>query len=47
MAFAATLGLDLPVSGVTTGLYEDTVAHGDGDKDQSAVFLELTRRNAR
>ncbi|MDW3206293.1 MAG: NAD(P)-dependent oxidoreductase [Alphaproteobacteria bacterium] len=45
MAFASTLGLDLPVSGVTTGLYEDTVANGDGDKDQSAVFLELMRRN--
>lgn len=45
MAFARTLGLDLPVSGVTTDLYEDTVANGDGDKDQSAVYLELMRRN--
>lgn len=45
MAFAETLGLDLPVSTRTTGLYEDTVANGDGDRDQSAVYRELARRN--
>jgi 3-hydroxyisobutyrate dehydrogenase-like beta-hydroxyacid dehydrogenase len=45
MAFAETQGLDLPVSALTTALYEDTVAHGDGDRDQSAVYRELARRN--
>lgn len=45
MAFAETLDLDLPVSALTTGLYEDTVDHGDGDRDQSAVYRELARRN--
>jgi len=45
MAFAQSVGLTLPVSDVVTGLYEDTVAHGDGDKDQSAVYLELSRIN--
>jgi len=45
MAFAKTRGLDLPVSAMVTALYEDTVAAGHGDKDQSAVFLELKDRN--
>ncbi|WP_227421829.1 NAD(P)-dependent oxidoreductase [Pacificispira spongiicola] len=45
MGFAKSLGLDLPVTELTTQLFEDTVAHGDSDKDHSAVYLELMRRN--
>lgn len=45
MGFANSLGLDLPTSTLVTSLYEDVVDHGDGDKDQSAVYLELRRRN--
>jgi 3-hydroxyisobutyrate dehydrogenase-like beta-hydroxyacid dehydrogenase len=45
MAFADSLDATLPVSKLTTDLYEDTVAHGDGDKDQSAVYLEIARLN--
>lgn len=45
MAFAGSLGLELPVSSLVTQLYEDTVASGHGDKDQSAVYLELSARN--
>lgn len=45
MAFAETINATLPVSQLTTGLYEDTVEHGDGDKDQSAVYLEIARLN--
>jgi 3-hydroxyisobutyrate dehydrogenase-like beta-hydroxyacid dehydrogenase len=46
MDFAASMGMDLPTSSLVKSLYEDVVAHGDGDKDQSAVYLELRRRNA-
>ena len=45
MGFAKSLGLDLPVTDLTTQLFEDTVAHGDSEKDHSAVYLELMRRN--
>lgn len=45
MAFAETLGLALPVSERVTKLYEDTVAEGDGDLDQSAVHRTLSRKN--
>lgn len=45
MGFAKSLGMDLPTSAMVTDLYEDVVDHGDGDKDQSAIYLELRRRN--
>lgn len=45
MAFAGTLDLDLPVSALTTSLFEEMIARGDGEKDHCAVFLELARRN--
>lgn len=45
MAFAGTIDLDLPVSTLVTQLYEDTVANGDGDLDQSAVYREIARKN--
>lgn len=43
----ATAGaLQLPITRLVTSLYHDAVAHGDGELDQSALWCELTRRNA-
>ncbi|WP_451985155.1 NAD(P)-dependent oxidoreductase [Azospirillum endophyticum] len=42
---AAELGLDLPVLATVDALFNDLVAHGDGDLDHSAVLRELERRN--
>lgn len=45
-ALAAKVGLVLPVMDRVTGLYEELVEkQGGADKDQSAVYLELARRN--
>ncbi|CAM3359034.1 NAD(P)-dependent oxidoreductase [Halomonas lysinitropha] len=44
-SLAAELALELPVSSLVNGLYEDLVAHGDGDLDHSALIRELRRRN--
>lgn len=38
LAAAAELGVSLPVSVVTEGLYQELSARGDGDLDHSAVF---------
>jgi len=45
LATAAELGFDAPVTGLFERLYADGVGHGDGELDQSALFLELARRN--
>lgn len=46
LSLAAGLGLDLPVLGCVTGLYESFVnQHGGGDMDHAAIYLELARRN--
>lgn len=45
MGFAESQGLSLPVSALTTSLFEDVVDHGDGDLDHSAVYREIERRN--
>ncbi|MBU4529515.1 MAG: NAD(P)-dependent oxidoreductase [Hoeflea sp.] len=42
---ATALGLDLPMLNLADRLFGDLVAHGGGDLDHSAVFLELSRRN--
>ncbi|MGE0212398.1 MAG: NAD(P)-binding domain-containing protein, partial [Parvibaculaceae bacterium] len=45
-ALAAKVGLELPVMGRVTELYEELVEkRGGADKDQSAVYLEIARRN--
>lgn len=45
-ALAGKVGLELPVMERVTALYEELVEkQGGADKDQSAVFLELARRN--
>jgi len=46
MALAAKLNLDLPLSKSATQMYAAMVAHGDGDLDHSAVYLELLRLNS-
>jgi 3-hydroxyisobutyrate dehydrogenase-like beta-hydroxyacid dehydrogenase len=46
LATAAELGFDAPVTGLFERLYADGVAHGLGELDQSALFVELARRNA-
>jgi len=42
---AKAVHLDLPVSDLVRGLYEDMVAHGDGEIDHSGLYRELERRN--
>ncbi|MCI0511180.1 2-hydroxy-3-oxopropionate reductase [Chromohalobacter marismortui] len=44
-ALADDLALEMPVSRLVNGLFEDLVAHGDGDLDHSALIRELRRRN--
>lgn len=44
---AAALGLELPALDLADTLFGDLVAHGGGDLDHSALFLELKRRNGR
>jgi 2-hydroxy-3-oxopropionate reductase len=46
LATAAELGFDAPVTGLLEQLYAEGVAHGLGELDQSALFVELARRNA-
>lgn len=45
IATAERIGLDLPVSQLVRQLYEDMVAHGDGEIDHSGLYRELERRN--
>lgn len=45
LATAAELGFDAPVTGLFEQLYAAGVAHGLGELDQSALFVELARRN--
>ena len=42
---ARSLDLDLPVSKLVESLYEDMIAHGDGEIDRSGPYRELQRRN--
>lgn len=44
-ALARDLGLELPVTELTAGLFADLVDHGGGDSDHSALYTELRRRN--
>ncbi len=43
LAFAGTLGLELPVLGVVDRLFADMVSHGDGDLDHSGIIREIRR----
>ena len=45
VALARSLGLTLPVVTLVDSLFEDMIAHGDGDLDHSALIRELRRRN--
>ncbi|QJQ99028.1 NAD(P)-dependent oxidoreductase [Halomonas sp. PGE1] len=45
LSMADSLDLDLPVATLVNQLFEDMVAHGDGELDHSALILELRRRN--
>jgi 2-hydroxy-3-oxopropionate reductase len=45
MAEAAALGLDLPVAGRVTQLFEAALSAGLGELDHSALLLELETRN--
>lgn len=44
-ALAHKLELELPVSELVQSLFEELVEHGDGERDHSALYLELLRRN--
>ncbi|MGH6892888.1 MAG: NAD(P)-dependent oxidoreductase [Dongiaceae bacterium] len=45
VATAASVHLELPVSELVKRLFEDMVAHGDGEIDHSGLYRELERRN--
>jgi 3-hydroxyisobutyrate dehydrogenase-like beta-hydroxyacid dehydrogenase len=45
IALAKSLGVSLPVANLVDSLFQDMVAHGDGDLDHSALIRELRRRN--
>ena len=41
----AAVGFSAPITDLLETLYAEGVAHGDGDLDQSGIFVELARRN--
>ena len=45
LATANELNFDAPVTHLFEKLYEDGIAHGLSDLDQSALFVELASRN--
>jgi 3-hydroxyisobutyrate dehydrogenase-like beta-hydroxyacid dehydrogenase len=45
VALTKSLGLSLPIVNLVDSLFEDMVAHGDGDLDHSGLIRELRRRN--
>ena len=45
IATADELGFEAPVTSLLTGLYAQAAEHGWAELDQSALFLELARRN--
>ena len=45
MAFAQTVGLELPVSRLVDRLFADMIDHGDGELDHSGLIREIERRN--
>lgn len=45
LSLAEELSLELPVAALVNRLFEDLVAHGDGELDHSALIRELRRRN--
>lgn len=47
LSTADSLGFDAPISQALTALFDDAAQHGDAERDQSALFLELERRQAR
>ena len=47
VALSRTMGLDLPLLGLVNSLFDDMVAHGDGDLDHSGIIREIRRRQNR
>jgi 3-hydroxyisobutyrate dehydrogenase-like beta-hydroxyacid dehydrogenase len=45
LSTAAEIGFDAPITAALEQLYAEGVAHGDAELDQSALFVELARRN--
>ena len=45
LARAREIGFDAPVTQMFGRRYSDGIAHGLGDLDQSALFIELASRN--
>jgi 3-hydroxyisobutyrate dehydrogenase-like beta-hydroxyacid dehydrogenase len=45
LSTAAEMGFDAPITAALEQLYAEGVAHGDAALDQSALFVELARRN--
>jgi 3-hydroxyisobutyrate dehydrogenase-like beta-hydroxyacid dehydrogenase len=45
LSTAAEMGFEAPITTALEQLYAQGVAHGDAELDQSALFVELARRN--
>ncbi|RFO96847.1 2-hydroxy-3-oxopropionate reductase [Rhodoferax lacus] len=45
LSTAAEIGFEAPITAALEQLYAEGVAHGDAELDQSALFVELARRN--
>ena len=45
LSTASEIGFDAPITAALEQLYAEGVAHGDAGLDQSALFVELARRN--
>ena len=45
LSTASEIGFDAPITAALERLYAEGVAHGDAELDQSALFVELARRN--
>jgi 3-hydroxyisobutyrate dehydrogenase-like beta-hydroxyacid dehydrogenase len=45
LSTAESLGFDAPITGLFEQLFAQAVAHGLGELDHSALFVELARRN--
>jgi 2-hydroxy-3-oxopropionate reductase len=45
LATAEDVGFDAPVTQLLEKLYQEGIAHGLADLDQSGLFVELARRN--
>ena len=44
-AFARSIGVELPVTELVQRMFDEMVAKGRGDRDHSAIYLEIAERS--